>query len=140
MLTDIIPAKARRYVYALLALAALGVTCWQAADHDWIVAAGAFVVAVSHSVAASNTSTDKPVVDSTTLAEIVNEVRAAKAALMSHVDLATSDQTKVLTDAVNATVPPPVEQKVTVTVPTATKPAAKKAAAKRAAKKAAPKE
>lgn len=151
MLTDIIPAKARKYVYALLALASLGVTCWQAADHDWLVAAGAFVVAISHSVAASNVKAT-PVVDATTLGDIVQEVRDLKGAIIGHVSFATASQTNVLVgkiaqtsselaDAVKAIVPQRpvvVPGKVSESDTTVPKPAAKKAPAKRAARKATP--
>jgi hypothetical protein len=58
MLNDLIPAKYRKQLYALLALAALGVTVWQGADGDWKVAVPALVVALSHALAAGNTSVD----------------------------------------------------------------------------------
>lgn len=54
-LTDVIPAKARKYVYAAIALLALLYTVWSAANGDWTQFVGGLVVALSHSTAASNT-------------------------------------------------------------------------------------
>ncbi|MCL2542306.1 MAG: hypothetical protein FWE71_07605 [Nocardioidaceae bacterium] len=56
MLTNIIPARYRQIVYVLLSLVALGFAAWQASDGDWTVAALAFVSALVHAGAASNTS------------------------------------------------------------------------------------
>ena len=51
----LIPAQYRQYAYALLALAALVITVWQASDGNWRTALVSLVVALSHTTAASNT-------------------------------------------------------------------------------------
>lgn len=51
----LIPAQYRQAVYALLALFALGYTCWEAAGGDWRQALLGVLLALSHSTAASNT-------------------------------------------------------------------------------------
>lgn len=60
-LNDIVPAKYRKPVYALIALAALVVGALEAAHGNWAVAAGSLIVTLSHSVAASNTDSVEPV-------------------------------------------------------------------------------
>jgi hypothetical protein len=56
-LTDIIPAKARKYVYAVVALAALLFGAWQAAGGNWTVFAGSVLGGLVSATAASNTNT-----------------------------------------------------------------------------------
>lgn len=58
-LVDVIPAAYRKYLYALLFLAGLGIAAWQAADGNWKVFVGALVTAIVHGLAASNTATTK---------------------------------------------------------------------------------
>lgn len=59
-LTDVLPAKVRKYVYALLFVLALVWAAWQAADGDWYEFAGGLVVALLGAMATSNT--DGPLV------------------------------------------------------------------------------
>jgi hypothetical protein len=58
MLTDLIPAKYRRYVYAIAALLAFAYGVWQAVDGDWrqfaISLIGSAVTALAH----ANTAAD----------------------------------------------------------------------------------
>lgn len=56
-LTDVIPAQARKYVYALLALAALVLAGYQATQGDWLAFAVYLVGALTGGTAASNVST-----------------------------------------------------------------------------------
>ena len=55
LLTDVLPAKARKYVYAALALAAIVLGVWQASDGDWLLFAANLLGALGFSTAASNT-------------------------------------------------------------------------------------
>lgn len=55
ILTDLIPAKARKYVYALLSLAAVAYGAWQAADGDWKQTVGSLLVLIVGATAVSNT-------------------------------------------------------------------------------------
>lgn len=57
-LTDIIPTKYRRYVYAVLALASVVWTVWQAAGGDWRQFAGGLFAALVSATAASNAADD----------------------------------------------------------------------------------
>ena len=54
-LTDVIPAKARKYVYALITLAALLWGVYEASDGDWKKFVGGLIVALTTATAASNT-------------------------------------------------------------------------------------
>lgn len=56
-LTDVLPAQARKYLYAALFVASLGFAAWQAADGDWVEFAGAVIVALFGATATSNTDT-----------------------------------------------------------------------------------
>lgn len=58
-LIDIIPAIARKYVYALLGLAALVWTVYQASEGDWRQFVGGLIVALTTATAASNTDRDE---------------------------------------------------------------------------------
>ena len=63
VLTDVIPAKARKYVYAVIALASLVWGVYEASDGDWQKFVGGLIVALTSSMAASNTHaepTDAP--------------------------------------------------------------------------------
>lgn len=53
-LVDVVPAKARKYVYAALSLAALGWSLYQASDGDWKQLVGGLIVALTGATAASN--------------------------------------------------------------------------------------
>lgn len=53
-LTDILPARARRYVYAVLALAALVLAAYQATEGDWLAFAAYLIGALTGGTAASN--------------------------------------------------------------------------------------
>ena len=57
-LFDVIPAKARKYVYAVLALAAIVFAAYQVSDGDWVELVGALIVALTGATAASNTNTE----------------------------------------------------------------------------------
>lgn len=54
-LNDIIPARYRKVVYAVIALAALVFGIWQASDGDWTVFVGSLLAALVTATAASNT-------------------------------------------------------------------------------------
>lgn len=54
-LTDVLPAKARKVLYAILFVSAIGFATWQAAGGDWLQFAAGFVTALFGAVAASNT-------------------------------------------------------------------------------------
>lgn len=58
-LTDVIPPKARKYVYAALTLAAIAWSVFQASGHDWQSFVGGLIVALVNATAASNV-TPKP--------------------------------------------------------------------------------
>jgi hypothetical protein len=55
-LFDIIPARARAYVYAAVALLMIAWGAWQAADGDWKVAVGALVTTLTAALAHANTA------------------------------------------------------------------------------------
>lgn len=55
MLTDILPARWRKYVYAVVALAALVWGVWQASGGDWQLFVGGLITALVTATAASNT-------------------------------------------------------------------------------------
>jgi hypothetical protein len=50
-----IPPKARLYVYAVLSLAALGLSAYKASEGDWLEFAGLFLGSLGFGTAASNT-------------------------------------------------------------------------------------
>ncbi len=54
-LIDIIPPKARRYVYGAVALIGLIVTIWQTADGDWKTALTALIASATTAMAHANT-------------------------------------------------------------------------------------
>lgn len=53
-LTNIVPGRYRKYVYAVLALLALGVSAWQAAGGDWLTFIVLLLGSLGFSTAASN--------------------------------------------------------------------------------------
>ena len=55
-LIDIIPASARKYVYAVIALAAFAWSVYESTDGNWKAFIAGLIVAASHSVAAANTN------------------------------------------------------------------------------------
>jgi hypothetical protein len=57
-LYEVIPASARKYVYALLSLAAIVVAGVQAFDGDWVAFAAYLVAALTGATAASNTNVE----------------------------------------------------------------------------------
>lgn len=59
-LNDIVPAKYRKQVYALIALAAIVFGAWQASEGNIELFIGSLIVALSHATAASNTSDPAP--------------------------------------------------------------------------------
>lgn len=59
-LYDVIPEKARKYVYAALFLAALVYGVVQASDGDWGTAVGSLITALIGATAASNTAVKNP--------------------------------------------------------------------------------
>ena len=62
-LTDILPAKARAYVYAALFVAALFLAAYKAADGDWVTFAGALLTSLIGGTAASNIHAPTPPTD-----------------------------------------------------------------------------
>ena len=60
MLTDVIPPKARKYVYAVVALLALVYGAWQANDGNWGAAMASLLASVVNALAHGNTNPDKP--------------------------------------------------------------------------------
>lgn len=58
MLTDLIPAKARKYVYAIAALLAFAYGVYSACDGDWTKFGTSLVVALVNALAHANTGTD----------------------------------------------------------------------------------
>lgn len=58
-LSDVIPAKARRYVYAAAFVGGLALAGWQASDGDWHHALGIFLADLIPALAASNTNTEE---------------------------------------------------------------------------------
>jgi hypothetical protein len=59
-LFDIIPAKARKYVYAAVALAMLVWGAYQAANGDWKVVVGSIVATLTAGLAHANTNPEDP--------------------------------------------------------------------------------
>lgn len=59
-LLQLIPSKARKYVYASLALAALIYAAWSAAGGNWQVAIGSLVTTLLGALAHANVTPDKP--------------------------------------------------------------------------------
>jgi hypothetical protein len=57
-LYEVIPAAARKYIYALLSLAAIVVAGIQAFDGDWVAFAAYLVAALTGATAASNTNVE----------------------------------------------------------------------------------
>ena len=56
ILTDVIPPQARRYVYALVALASLVWAAYEASGGDWTNFIGGLIVSLSSAMAGSNIS------------------------------------------------------------------------------------
>lgn len=54
-LTDVLPPKVRKYVYAVLALAALSLAAYKASEGDWLEFAGLLLGSLGFSTASSNT-------------------------------------------------------------------------------------
>lgn len=59
-LFEVIPAKWRAYLYAAVALLALGWGAWQAAGGDWKVAVGALITTLVAGLAHANVKPDEP--------------------------------------------------------------------------------
>ena len=59
-LVDIIPAGARKYVYAVAALLGLIVTVWQASDGDWKTALVSLAGTALTTLAHANTTATPP--------------------------------------------------------------------------------
>lgn len=57
-LTDLIPAKSRKYVYAAATLASLGFAAWEAAHGDWTKFAEGLAGSLVSGLAHANTSGD----------------------------------------------------------------------------------
>lgn len=58
ILTDVIPAKVRKYVYATAELGAFGFGIYQASQGDWMQAAALVVAAITADLARANTQED----------------------------------------------------------------------------------
>ena len=56
-LTDVLPARVRKIVYAVLFVAALVVACYQASEGDWWEFVAALLTSLTGATAASNTHT-----------------------------------------------------------------------------------
>ena len=54
-LTDVIPPRYRKYLYALVFVASIVAAAWQASDGDWQTFVGALVGVLVSATAASNT-------------------------------------------------------------------------------------
>ena len=54
ILTDVIPPQARKYVYALVALASLVWAAYEASGGDWTAFIGGLIVSLSSAMAGSN--------------------------------------------------------------------------------------
>lgn len=59
-LQDVVPPKYRQVVYALLTLALLAFSLWQASQGDWTLFAGSLLTALGTGTAASNPSPEHP--------------------------------------------------------------------------------
>lgn len=57
-LNDVLPARARKVLYAVLFVLALAFAAWQASDGDWVEFAGGLITALFGATAASNTSVE----------------------------------------------------------------------------------
>lgn len=57
-LTDVLSPKARRVLYAVLFVLALGFSAWQAANGDWVAFTSGLVTALFGATAASNTNVE----------------------------------------------------------------------------------
>lgn len=55
-----LPPKVRLYVYLILGVIALGIAAWQAADGDWLKAAGLLLGSLGFGTAVSNVDTSEP--------------------------------------------------------------------------------
>lgn len=55
-LSDVLPPVVRKYVYAVLFLAALGFGIWQASAGNWATFAGSLIASLVNLLAASNTN------------------------------------------------------------------------------------
>lgn len=53
-LNDVLPARARQVLYAILFVAALAFAAYQASEGDWLVFAGGLVTSLLGALAASN--------------------------------------------------------------------------------------
>lgn len=60
MLTDLIPARYRRQVYALLTLAATVFAVYQASDGDWAAFVAGVLTALTGGMARANTPKELP--------------------------------------------------------------------------------
>ena len=56
----VIPAKYRRFVYAVLTLAALGLAAWKGAEGDWTEFVALLLGSLGFGTATANTPTAKP--------------------------------------------------------------------------------
>lgn len=54
-LTELIPAKARKYVYGIVFLAAIVFSLYQASEGDWEIFVGGLITALVNALALSNT-------------------------------------------------------------------------------------
>ena len=58
LLTDVLPPKVRKYVYAALAVAALALSAYKASDGDWLEFAGLLLGSLGFGTATANTKVD----------------------------------------------------------------------------------
>ena len=64
-LVDLIPARARKYVYGIILLSALVFGAWQASEGNITVFIGSVIAALVNALALSHTNTSPTVVDMT---------------------------------------------------------------------------
>ena len=57
-LTEVLPAKARKVLYALLFVASHGYAAWQGSEGDWTTFTGAIITSLFSATAASNTAVE----------------------------------------------------------------------------------
>lgn len=58
-LTDVLPPEVRKYVYAVLALAALALAAYKASEGDWLEFAGLLLGFLGFGTANANTNTEE---------------------------------------------------------------------------------
>lgn len=73
-LTDLVPAKYRKYVYAVVAIAAFVYGAYTAANGDWRAMLPALITAALGALAHANTAAQTPTLDEPTVLDEPTEV------------------------------------------------------------------